>query len=58
VNQMDLRLLSGYSGYSKRKIKKHLLPSIFKRLDLEVLENYATIFRISVDQLIAELESE
>ena len=51
VNMMELKLLSDYSGFSKRKIKKHLRPKIFENLDSAVLEKYAYIFKISIDQL-------
>ena len=51
VNMMDIKLLSDYSGYSKRTIKKHLRPHVFKELKQDILENYASIFRISVDEI-------
>lgn len=52
VNMMELKLLSDYSGFSKRIIKKHLSPKVFENLDSAVLEKYAYIFKISIDQLI------
>jgi len=51
VNMMELKLLSDYSGFSKRTIKKHLRPKVFENLNTAVLEKYAYIFKISVDQL-------
>ena len=51
VNMMELKLLSDYSGFSKRKIKKHLCPKVFENLDTAVLEKYAYIFKISIKQL-------
>ena len=53
INMMDIKLMSGYSGYSKRRIKKHLQPGIFEKLDQQVLQNYADIFRVSVEELIS-----
>jgi len=53
LRMMDIKLLSDYSGYSKRLIKKHLRPEIFGQLDQQVLKNYATLFRISVEELVS-----
>lgn len=58
LNQMDLKLLSDYSNYSRRQIKKHLKPKNFKTLSSDVLQNYAHIFRISVQDLTADLTRE
>lgn len=50
-NLMDLKLLSDYVGLPKRKIRKHLKPDRFKRLDEETLLKYAETFGISVEML-------
>jgi len=47
----DIKLLSDYTGISKRKIKTHLLPEIFRHLDQETLQTYADVFNISVNDL-------
>lgn len=52
LNMMDLRLLADYSGLSIRKIKKHLKPHIFNNLEPTLLEKYAWVFRISIEQLL------
>jgi len=48
---MDIRLLSNYTGFSRWKIKRHLKPSVFEKLDTATLEIYAEAFRISVEEL-------
>jgi len=50
-NLMDLKLLSDYVGLPKRKIRKHLKPDRFKKLDEEILMKYAETFGISVEML-------
>lgn len=50
-NLMDLKLLSDYVGLPKRKIRKHLKPDRFKKLDEEILLKYAETFGISVEML-------
>lgn len=51
LNMMDIGLLANYSGFSKRKIKKHLKPIVFENLETIVMEKYAWVFRISTEQL-------
>jgi len=50
-NLMDLKLLSDYVSLPKRKIRKHLKPDRFKKLDEETLLKYAETFGISVEML-------
>ena len=50
-NLMDVKLLADYSGLPKRKIRKHLKPDHFARLDDKILIRYAETFGISVDML-------
>ena len=47
----DIKLLSDYTGIPKRKIKTHLTPETFRRLDQETLQAYADAFDMSVDDL-------
>ena len=51
-NIMDVSLLANYIELPKRKVKRHLKPKGFKKLNNELLQNYADIFKISVDELI------
>lgn len=59
-NMMNTKLLSEYTGISERKIKKHLEPKVFSSLTSEVISEYASVFKISPEQLtnIASLERE
>ena len=48
---MDLKVLSGYSGYWQWQIKRHMKPKIFNRLSEKKLLRYAKAFDITVDEL-------
>ncbi len=50
-NIMAIKLLSQYTGISRRKIKKHLKPVDFDRLEANVLQKYADAFNISIEEL-------
>lgn len=47
-NIMNLKLLSQYTGISKWRIRKHLKPKVFSKLDDETLARYAKAFETSV----------
>ncbi|OPY12432.1 MAG: hypothetical protein A4E66_01132 [Syntrophus sp. PtaB.Bin001] len=47
----DLKLLSEYTDIPKRKIKMHLDPLHFKKLDEATLAKYAYAFDITADDL-------
>ena len=51
-NIMALKLLSQYTGIPRRKIKKHLRPEVFEKLEKEILTKYADAFNISVEELV------
>jgi hypothetical protein len=48
----DVKLLSEYTHIPKRKIKAHLEPDRFRRLDGITLEKYADAFNVTVDELV------
>ncbi|MCK5168573.1 MAG: hypothetical protein KAQ75_01735, partial [Bacteroidales bacterium] len=50
-NQMNATLLADYVELPKWKVKNHLKPKGFKKLNQEQLENYAKVFSVSVDEL-------
>lgn len=50
-NLMPIDLLSDYSGFSKRKIRKHFDPKNFAKLDEDTLSKYADVLRITVEEL-------
>lgn len=48
---MDFPTLSGYTGFWKVTIKRHMKPSVFKKLNNKKLQKYAEVFKITVDEL-------
>lgn len=48
---MDLSIVSAYTGFWKWTIKRHLKPTVFKKLSDTTLQKYADLFEISADQL-------
>lgn len=51
-NQMDAGLLAKYARLSRWRVKRHLKPAVFGRLDHSMLERYAAVFDISVKDLL------
>ena len=60
ISIMDLKILSQYMGLSKGKVKKHLLPQVFEKLDETLLQQYADLFNISLEKLksIGQIEQD
>ena len=59
-NLMNVGLLASYAGLSRWRVRRHLKPAGFRRLDRNMLKRYADIFGISPEALRkcpAELES-
>ena len=50
-NVMNIGLLSSYTGFFKWQIKRHLKPSIFKKLSDKKLNKYAEVFNITIGEL-------
>lgn len=50
-NMMDTRLLAEYMEMPKRKVRRHLRPKHFEKLDKDILARYADIFNIDVARL-------
>jgi len=50
-HQMDTRLMAAYVGVAHWRAKRHLKPKVFARLDNALLDKYAALFRINVEQL-------
>jgi hypothetical protein len=50
-NLMSLSLLSNYTGFFKMKIRKHLKPGKFEKLEEKTLRKYADALRISIEEL-------
>lgn len=51
VHKMDLQILASYVGLWKWRVKRHFKPSIFKKLNNKILQKYADVFEISIEQL-------
>lgn len=50
-NLMTVGLLASYAGLSRWRVRRHLKPSVFRRLDRGLLKRYADIFGISIEDL-------
>jgi hypothetical protein len=50
-NIMDLKILSDYVNLPRRKVRKHIQPENFSRLEEDILARYADTFNITVDEL-------
>ena len=48
---MNLKLVSEYTGISKWRIRRHMKPKIFAKLDNETLAKYAAAFETNVSSL-------
>ena len=51
LHKMDITILSSYIGYWKWRVKRHFNPKIFVGLSDKVLNKYASIFDISIEEL-------
>lgn len=50
-SQMDVTMLSQYSGIRRWKVKKHLVPKGFRKISNKSIEKYANALDISIQQL-------
>ncbi|MBC9811184.1 hypothetical protein H9Y05_01735 [Crocinitomicaceae bacterium CZZ-1] len=48
---MDVAVLAHYTGFWKWTVKRHFNPFRFKKLSDKVLQKYADVFEVSVEQL-------
>ncbi len=51
LHKMDLQILASYVGLWKWRVKRHFKPSVFNKLSYKILQKYADVFEISIDQL-------
>ena len=49
---MDLPLLAKHMGKWQWQIKRHFKPVVFKKLPQKTLQQYASVFEITVDELV------
>jgi hypothetical protein len=50
-NIMDVKLLADYVDLTRRKVRKHLKPENFSRLEEDILARYSETFGITMDEL-------
>jgi hypothetical protein len=48
---MDVGVLAAYSGFWKWQVRRHLRPTVFRKLSDRKLRRYAEVFDISIDDL-------
>ena len=51
LHKMDVNILASYVGIWKWRVNRHFKPSVFKKLSTQLLQKYAAVFEISIDQL-------
>ena len=51
-NWMDPLTLAQAMGLYRWQVKRHFKPGVFKKLDNKILEEYACLFKVSIDELI------
>jgi len=50
---MDVGLLAKYMGKWGWQVKRHMKPAVFNKLGKDTLEKYASVFNITVDELLS-----
>lgn len=50
-HKMDIGILSEYVGMWKWRVKRHFKPEVFKKLNKRILQKYADVFDISIEEL-------
>lgn len=48
---MDIDIVAAYTGLWKWRVKRHLKPRVFNKLSKKVLEKYANVFEVSLEEL-------
>ncbi|MEO6723566.1 MAG: hypothetical protein ABIN67_24580 [Ferruginibacter sp.] len=48
---MDIAIVAAYTGFWKWTIKQHLKPKVFEQLSEKKLQQYATAFNVSIEDL-------
>lgn len=48
---MDTGIVAAYTGFWKWTVKRHLNPSVFKKLSEKKLQRYAGAFNVTVEEL-------
>jgi hypothetical protein len=48
---LDPKVLGRYVGLTRWRVKRHLKPNVFNNLSDEILQRYASIFNMTVEEL-------
>ncbi len=48
---MDETILADYVGIMKFRVKRHFKPEVFRKLKKSMIEKYAHVFKISIEEL-------
>ena len=51
LNRMDVGILASYVGKWQWQVKRHFKPNVFKSLSEKTLQQYASVFSISTENL-------
>lgn len=51
LHKMDPQILASYVGFWKWRVKRHFKPAVFNKLPFRVLQKYADVFEVSVEDL-------
>jgi len=51
-NLMDVGLLAQYMGIMRWRVKRHLKPRIFKKLGRDLLKRYASLLKVTMEELL------
>jgi hypothetical protein len=51
LHKMDPPLLASYVGMWQWRVKRHFKPEVFNKLSSKVLQKYAGVFEITLDEL-------
>jgi len=49
--EIEMELVIALTGYSRRKVKKHMKPDVFATLDDAVLQRYADAFLMDINTI-------
>ncbi|MCB0695964.1 MAG: hypothetical protein KDC07_01285 [Chitinophagaceae bacterium] len=50
---MDTAILARYVGKWQWQVKRHMTPAVFNKLSQKMIEKYASVFNITVDELLS-----
>jgi len=51
LHKMDLPILASYVGLWQWRVKRHFKPKVFKKLSNNILQKYADVFDITIEEL-------